>query len=53
MTKVGILNFITTTQAIGCRFGWVVGHEGYLQELKLRALNSKRGYVMKVQKVVG
>jgi hypothetical protein len=31
----------------------VVGHEGYFQRLKLRGINSKKGYVRGVQKDVG
>jgi hypothetical protein len=35
-----------------CRFWWEAGHEG-LQELKLKARDQRKGYVMKDKEVVG
>jgi hypothetical protein len=36
-----------------CRFWWDVGHEGHLQELKLKVQDQRKGYAMKNQEVVG
>jgi hypothetical protein len=36
-----------------CRLWWEAGHEGHLQELKLKRRDQRKGYVIKVQEVVG